>query len=372
MTPPDPENAPPESQATVVPVASAGGSTSSSTDANPCSIRPPGAEAERVRFVDVGVGEQPNFAEEVVAGLGQPAGERCLPYRFLYDARGSELFDRITELEEYYPTKAELDILSRHGDEFACACGADRPVVELGSGSATKAKLLLPPFCALSENPLHYVPIDISRAALEANATVLTEILPGLRITALVGEYQAGLERLDDVADRPRVVCWLGGSVGNMQRDRAAEFFGFIRPQLGPQGCALVGVDLRKDKAVLERAYDDSLGVTAQFNLNLLHRMRRELGAAVDVSGFRHVAEYEVEKGRVAMYLEAMGRQIIRIPDLDFEVTLEDGERIHTESSFKYSFEEIDAAAETAGLRVAERWLDSGERFSLNRLVPAS
>ena len=324
---------------------------------------------EMVRFVEVGRGRQPDFATEVAEGLNRPAGEKTLPYRFFYDARGSALFDRITELEEYYPTQAELSILKIHGRAIASAVGADLPVVELGSGSATKARLLLPPFCDQASESLHYVPIDISRAALEENARTLRTELPRLRITAVVGEYRAGLAHLDEVCRRPRVICWLGGSIGNMSRDVAADFLALLTPQLGADGSALVGVDLRKEKEVLERAYDDSEGVTAEFNKNLLHRMRKELGADVDLDGFGHVAEYDVESGRVAMFLESARHQTIRIETMDLEVELEAGERIHTESSFKYSYDEIEAVAQAAGLHVHERWLDGDERFSLNRLV---
>lgn len=325
--------------------------------------------SETVRFVEVGRGRQPDFATEVAEGLNRPSGEKTLPYRFFYDARGSALFDRITELEEYYPTEAELSILRTHGVSIAASCGADLPVVELGSGSATKARLLLPPFCAQATSSLHYVPIDISRAALEENARTLRTELPRLRITAVVGEYRAGLAHLDDVCTKPRIVCWLGGSIGNMTRGVASDFLALLTPQIGARGSALVGVDLRKSKDVLERAYDDAEGVTAEFNKNLLHRMRKELGAEVDVNGFRHVAEYDVETGRVAMFLESVGTQRICIEDIELDIELEDGERIHTESSFKYSFDEIETVAQAAGLHVEERWLDRDERFSLNRLV---
>lgn len=326
---------------------------------------------EFVRFVEVGRGRQPDFATEVAAGLRRPVGEKTLPYRFFYDARGSALFDQITELDEYYPTQAELSILKTHGAAIAAACGVDLPVVELGSGNATKARLLLPPFCAQATASLHYVPIDISGAALDQNARTLRTDLPRLRITAVVGEYRAGLAHLDEVCERPRIVCWLGGSVGNMTRDAASDFLALLTPQLGAKGSALIGVDLRKEKDVLERAYDDSEGVTSEFNKNLLHRMRNELGADLDLDGFRHVAEYDVDTGRVGMFLESMGRQTIRIESIRLDVVLADGERIHTESSFKYSFDEIESVAQSAGLHVVDRWLDEAQRFSLNRLVHA-
>ena len=322
-----------------------------------------------VRFVEVGRGHQPDFATEVAQGLSRPSGEKTLPYRFFYDARGSALFDRITELEEYYPTEAELSILKTHGQDIAASCGVDLPVVELGSGSATKARLLLPPFCAQATASLHYVPIDISRAALEENARTLRTELPRLRITAVVGEYRAGLAHLDEACARPRIICWLGGSIGNMTRDVASDFLALLTPQLGEGGSAVIGVDLRKDKEVLERAYDDAEGVTAEFNKNLLHRMQNELGADLDLEGFRHVAEYDIDTGRVAMFLESVGAQTIRVESIGLEVELEDGERIHTESSFKYSFDEIESVARAAGLHVEERWLDGLGQFSLNRLV---
>ena len=333
----------------------------------PSSSIPPKSQ---VCFVGVGAGKEASFSEEVVRGLSKPEGEKDLPCRFFYDAHGSKLFEKITRLDDYYPTAAELDILERHASDVAQRVGANRPMVELGSGNAKKALRLLPPFCG-GATSFDYIPIDISATALEANAEVLADRFRNLRITALVGDYRAGLARLDEFVDSPRSVAWLGGSIGNMSRDDAARFVSTWKSALGAGGSALVGIDLRKDKEVLERAYDDRLGVTAEFNLNLLRRMERELSAVLDVGGFFHVAEYDEDSGRIALFLESRAAQAIRVPGLSFEATLAAGERIHTESSFKYSREEIESLAERAGLALADQWFDAGQRFSLNRFVPA-
>jgi len=308
-----------------------------------------------------------SFAQAVAAGLSQRP--RSLPCRFLYDARGSELFEDICELDDYYPTRAERSILLQRADELAARFDERASLVELGSGSASKTQLLIEAFLR-RQGELVFVPIDISRAALEESARRLLDDHPTLRIRAVEGEYERGLELIRRGSREPRLLLWLGSSIGNLDRPTAAGFLARVRAAMAPEERLLVGVDLRKDPAVLERAYDDGEGVTAAFNLNLLERINRELGGDFDVRRFRHRAVWNPEPGRVEMHLESSADQDVRVEALDLDLHFGAGERIHTESSYKYSFDEIDDLARRAGLAVESRWLDDDGLFSLNWMAP--
>lgn len=310
-----------------------------------------------------------DFAEVVRGGLG--AEPKRLACRFLYDAEGSRLFEEICALPEYYLTRAEREILERRAAAIAASLPADVDLVELGSGSAEKTEVLLAAFAERGSR-VRYVPIDICREVLEESGERLLERHEDLSILAVEAEYAAGLERLErDSAERARLVLWLGSNVGNFDRPAAAAFLGRVRRVLGPDDRLLLGVDLRKERAVLEAAYDDAQGVTARFNSNLLARANRELGADFDLSAFRHEAVYDEELGRVDMYLVSQREQDVRLSPDGPCVHFAAGERVHTESSYKYSPAEIDALAEAAGLQVVERWLDSAGRYALNLLRAA-
>jgi L-histidine N-alpha-methyltransferase len=304
-----------------------------------------------------------DFARAVRSGL--EADAKSLPCRFLYDARGSGLFEQICELPEYYPTRAERSILRRHADEIVARVSTPASLVELGSGSAEKTRLLIEALIRRQGQTI-FAPIDVSRTALEQSAEGLLEDHDQLRILAVEGEYGEGLRALDGNTRGRRLILWLGSSIGNLDRLRAARFLGDVRAAMSRGERILVGIDLRKDADRLERAYDDAGGVTARFNLNLLGRINRELGGRFDERSFRHVAEYRGDEGRVELSLESRCDQVVRIEKLDLEVALAEGERIHTEDSYKYSFEEIDTLAEASGLRLEARWLDPGDDFSLN------
>lgn len=304
-----------------------------------------------------------DFAAAVREGLD--GASKSLPCRFLYDARGSDLFEQICELPEYYPTRAERSILERHADEIVDRVGTPLCLVELGSGSAEKTRLIIEAVIRRQGETV-FVPIDVSRSALEQSAQSLLDDHEELRIVAVEAEYADGIHELQGAADAHRLILWLGSSIGNLDRTSAAAFLGELREEMSAGERLLVGVDLRKDAARLERAYDDARGVTARFNLNLLHRINRELGADFDLGSFRHVAEYREREGRVEIALESRCDQVVHIEKLDRQVAFERGERIHTEDSFKYSFEEIDALAAVAGLRCEARWLDPDRDFSLN------
>lgn len=303
------------------------------------------------------------FEEEVRSGLEERP--RTLPYRFLYDDRGTLLFEQICEVDDYYPTQAELEILERHATEMV-----DRgTLAELGSGSARKARFLVEAGLDQRES-LEYLPIDISQKAVEICAEELVGEFDRVQVTGVVGEYLSGVHKVCEVTDEGREFFWLGGSVGNMHRKEAAEFLGKVRRELGSDDRIFVGIDLRKERDVLERAYDDSDGVTSQFNLNLLRRINRELGGNFELDQFRHRAEYNSDEGRVELFIESQQDQTVAIADLDLSVDFQAGERIHTENSYKYSKAEIQTLAERSGLELGRQWFDGERRFSVNEFVP--
>lgn len=310
-----------------------------------------------------------DFAEEVRAGLS--AKKKSLPCRFLYDAEGSRLFEEITHLEEYYPPAAELEILEARSVHIVSGLPAGTELVELGSGSGRKTRVLIEAFLA-SQEELRYHPIDISRAAIEESASVLLADYPGLDVVATCGTYQEAVAALHTDDANAQLLIWLGSSVGNFTREEAAEQMRGFRAAMEPDDRFLLGVDLRKSKEVLERAYDDSLGVTARFNLNLLARIDRELGGRFAGAEFAHDARYDEELGRVEIHLRSLRDQRVRIDALDLEVEFAAGELIHTENSYKYSDEEIDDLAHRAGFVVLERWTDARRRFCEALLAPAT
>ena len=310
-----------------------------------------------------------SFAEEVRRGLTSSA--KNLPCRFFYDRLGSQLFEQICELSEYYPTRAERSILEKRSDEIAERFQRPPSLVELGSGSATKTRLLIESLLS-HHKPLTFVPIDISRTMLEASAKALLADYPDLHIEAVAGEYEAGLRWLRQGIPSPRLILWLGSSMGNLDRESASRFLADVARSLEPQDRLLLGIDLRKSSRILERAYDDSSGVTGRFNLNLLTRINRELGADFSVGYFSHRAIYIEDAGRVEMHLVSERACRVRIPGCGgLAVEFGAGESIHTENSYKYSASEIDTLASRAGLCTEARWLDVDELFSLSLLAPA-
>jgi len=312
--------------------------------------------------------ERAAFAQDVAEGL--TAKPKWLPCRYFYDAEGSRLFEAICELPEYYLTRAEREILSQRADAIAALFPSPIHLVELGSGSSVKTRLLIEAFLR-RHGTLRYLPVDISPTILEESAQALRRDYPLLEITAIAAEYAEGLRRLASGQDRPRLILWLGSNVGNFERPEAAAFLARVRAAMAPDDRLLIGVDLRKDPALLESAYDDAQGVTARFNRNLLARINRELGGSFDLAGFRHVARYDAAEGRVEMHLESVRPQLVTIAGIGLTVPFASGERIHTENSYKYSLAEIDDLARAAGLVVAHRWLDVAARFSANLLAPA-
>jgi dimethylhistidine N-methyltransferase len=322
----------------------------------------PAASAPRFTLIDAARGED-SLAAAAAAGLARRP--RAIPCRFLYDEPGSRLFEEICRLPEYYLTRAEREILVAHADRIAQAFDGPITAVELGSGSAAKTRLLIEA-CLRRHGALRYVPVDISRSMLEASSLALVERYGALEIRAIASELGTALPHLRGETSRPKLILWLGSSVGNLARDEAARFLARVREVMAPADALLVGIDLRKARRTLELAYDDPAGVTARFTLNLLARMNRELGARFDLRAFAHRATYREAEGRVEIVIASGRAQRVRIEALGRVVELERGETIHVEDSFKYCLAEIDALADAAGLRVAARWLDAGRRFSLN------
>lgn len=310
-----------------------------------------------------------NFGTEVQAGLA--AFPKRLPCRFFYDREGSRLFEKISELPEYYLTRAGHEIMEQRAAEVVSRFPGGATLIELGSGSAANTRLLIERFLR-RDGRLRYVPVDISRTMLEASARALLDDFPGLEIQAVAGEYQEALPQLREDLDRPKLILWLGSNIGNLDRPDAVEFLRRLRDRMASEDRLLVGIDLRKDRRVLEAAYDDAQGVTAQFNRNLLGRINRELGGDFAVGLFRHQARYDEDAGRIEMYLVSEVPQTVRIAALDLAVPFAAGEAIHTENSYKYSLAEIDETAAAAGLRVECQWLDRDGRFSLNLLALAA
>jgi L-histidine N-alpha-methyltransferase len=304
-----------------------------------------------------------SFAEAVGEGLKD--SQKHLPCRFFYDEAGSKLFEQICDLPEYYLTRAETEILDMHAPEMVGGLPEDLTLVELGSGSATKTKLLIEALLKDREQ-LRFTPIDISKSALEDSARPLLADHPGLEITAVAGEYQDGIRALKDQNSGPELILWLGSSIGNLTRPEAVHFLSDVKASMSSDDRLLVGIDLRKSADILEPAYDDAARVTAAFNLNILSRINDELAGQFDLDCFNHLAHYDEVEGRVEMYLVSARDQVVRIEDLGIDVPFKAGERIHTENSYKYSLDEIDILVERADLVLENRWFDSQERFSLN------
>jgi L-histidine N-alpha-methyltransferase len=307
--------------------------------------------------------QEESFASAVAAGLARKP--RAIPCRFLYDEVGSKLFEEICELPEYYLTRAEREILIERADRIAARFDAPITLAELGSGSSAKTRVLIEA-CLRHHRRLRYLPVDISRSMLEASSLALLERYPALEVHAIASELGTALHLVGREASGPKLVLWLGSSVGNLTRDEAAAFLARVREVMVPGDALLIGIDLRKERGVLEGAYDDAAGVTARFTLNLLQRMNRELDARFDVRHFAHRTVYHEDEGRVQIEIVSRRAQRVAIEALDLEIDLARGEAIHVEDSFKYSLAETLELAAAAGLRVEERWLDRAARFSLS------
>jgi len=306
-----------------------------------------------------------SFAKDARAGL--TASPKTLPAKYFYDELGSALFEAICLLPEYYLTRAEDEILKQHAGEIVKSVGGTFDIVELGSGSALKTRHIIA--AALANQPtLTYRPIDISTTALEASAESLSREFPALKVSGVAADYFEGLKRISRESDGRRLALFLGSNVGNFEPHVAIAVLRELRGVLAPGDALLLGADLRKDRSVLEAAYDDPLGVTASFNLNVLARINRELGGEFDLDQFDHLARYDEPNGRMEMHLVSRQAQTVRVNALELEVKFAEGETIHTESSYKYDKPTLRALAAGGGFDLVHTWTDSAKRFSSSLL----
>jgi dimethylhistidine N-methyltransferase len=306
--------------------------------------------------------ETERFLAEVLRGLRKPVKE--LPCKYFYDEEGSRLFDAICELDEYYLTRTELAILGRHAPKMAALLGPGCLLVEFGSGSGLKTRLLLDAL----PGPAAYVPVDLAREHLLHSAEELRARYPGLEVLPLCADFT---DNLDLAAPRKpaarRTVYFPGSTIGNFGPRAMHRLLRRIAGLCGPGGALLVGTDLQKDAAILEPAYDDSRGVTAAFNLNLLRRINRELGADFDPGAFRHRAVYNRARGRIEMHLVSLRDQAVRVEEEVFSFA--EGESIRTECSYKYDMGRFREQAAAAGLEVARVWTDERRLFAVQYLT---
>ncbi|MCI0385270.1 L-histidine N(alpha)-methyltransferase [Streptomyces sp. CNQ085] len=302
---------------------------------------------------------------DVLAGLTSPP--RTLPPRWFYDARGSKLFEEITRLPEYYPTRAEREILGLRAAEVADLTGA-RTLVELGSGSSDKTRLLID--ALLRRGTLEgYAPIDVSESALSAAGQALCHEYPGLRIAATLADF--GDRLCLPTGPGPRLVAFLGGTLGNLGTAERAGFYDRLRSSLGTEDTLLLGADLVKGEDVLVRAYDDAQGITAEFNKNVLLVLNRELGAGFDPRAFDHLALWNREEERVEMRLRARTGQTVSLPALGVEIPFAQGEEVRTEISVKFRRAGLTDELRRHGFAVTRWWTDARERFALLLAVPS-
>ncbi len=304
------------------------------------------------------LGQQAEFRQAVLNGLsGRP---RTLPCKYFYDAAGSALFERICHLPEYYVTRVELAIMRARITEMAAALGRGVLLIELGSGNSFKTRLLL----AHLDNLAAYVPVDIDSDMLERTAADLAERYPKTRILPLQADFSSEFSLPEGLPETGRRVIYFPGStLGNFEPKAAESLLARMARLAGPGGALLIGIDLRKDPAILEAAYNDRDGVTAEFNLNLLRRIRDELGGELDLGGFRHFALYNRSLGRIEMHLRSVKAQVIRLDGRVFH--FDEGETIHTENSYKFDPDEFAALAGRSGFRRETEWTDERRRFAV-------
>jgi dimethylhistidine N-methyltransferase len=302
----------------------------------------------------------PAFASDAIAGLMQHPKQ--IPPKYFYDAAGSELFEQITRLPEYYPTRTELGILRERAAEIAAILPKDAALVEFGAGAPTKARLLL----SASEFAA-YVPVDISGDFLHAQARGLRKDFPHLQIYPVTADFTAPFILPDQIRAMPKVGFFPGSTLGNFEPHEASRFLRGARDILGKGAHMVIGVDLEKNERMLYNAYNDTAGLTARFNLNVLARINRELGGNFDLSAFTHRAIYNRERHRIEMHLISKKPQTVRFQGRSF--SFRTGESIHTESSYKYNLDRFDALAKGSGWEPAASWTDSERMFSVHVLV---
>jgi len=307
-----------------------------------------------------GVDAAVTLAEDVRSGL--TTRPKSLPPKWFYDEVGSALFEEITRLDEYYPTRRERAILRARAGDIAAATRA-RCLVELGSGSAEKTRLLLG---ALRDTLRCYVPVDVSESALVASSAALGRDYPNLEVRGVVADFERHLDRLPAVPGR--LLAFLGGTIGNFEPSARARFLSSVAAILRPGEAFLLGTDLVKEEQRLVRAYDDAAGVTARFNLNVLAVINRELAADFDLGGFQHVAVWDAEREWIEMRLRSRRDQVVRIGALDLDVPFAAGEELRTEISAKFTRARVERECQAAGLRLLRWWTDPAGDYALSLL----
>jgi L-histidine N-alpha-methyltransferase len=311
-------------------------------------------------FHDLAPGED-SFRDAVLAGLSNVP--KSLPCKFFYDARGSALFEAICEVPEYYLTRTELGILETHAGTIAARIGPNCRLVELGSGASRKVRLLLNAL----EAPLAYIPVDISRSFLRDAAASIAADFPGLDVIAVCTDYTRPFELPKIAGPAGKTVGFFPGStIGNFEPEAVVAFLSHCGRLLGPGAEMLIGADVKKDKRILDAAYNDAEGLNAAFNLNLLHRIAKELDSDIAIDDFAHVAFYNPSEGRVELYIRSLQAQSAVIAGRRFSFAA--GEMIHTENSYKYAIDEFRALAARAGFQALDTWTDAEGKFSVHYL----
>jgi dimethylhistidine N-methyltransferase len=325
-------------------------------------IETKGQAAALLRAGGNGSGPSASMVLEVTRGLtDQP---KHVSPKWFYDARGSELFEEITRLPEYYVTRTEQQILSGSADEIVSAAGSNLTLIELGAGTATKTGLLIE---ALLRRQLRvdYIPIDVSSTALESAALRLRAEFPRVRVQPQVADFTNGFGGFGAVRGR-KLVLFIGSSIGNFEPTEAVNLLARLRGKLASGDAVLLGTDLVKDRDVMGSAYDDGRGVTAEFNKNLLVRLNREMGANFDLKSFRHVALWNENESRMEMYLESTRDQSVTLGAHGLKVQFAAGERIHTENSYKYTIPRVEAMLRDAGFQAERHWTDPQDWFAVH------
>jgi dimethylhistidine N-methyltransferase len=303
------------------------------------------------------------FAADVARGLSSDP-KQLLP-KYLYDELGSHLFEAICQLPEYYCTRAETEILTRYAGDIAAAIDGPKTLIEMGSGSASKSRLIIEALLK-TQSRLLFIPVDISASALETSARSLLQTYPALRVVAYAGDYYDGIAALAALRAERALALFLGSNIGNFDAEEANKFLRAMRAVLQAGDALLLGADLKKDPRILEAAYNDALGVTSAFVHNQLVRINRELDGDFDVRRFKLVSLYNATEGRIEVYLESVDAQVVPIRKLDMQVTLQAGERIHMEHSYKYDLDQLSQMAADTGFKRTRTWTDSREYFSSN------
>lgn len=301
------------------------------------------------------------FEKDVLEGLSRR--RKSLPARYFYDTAGSRLFEKITELPEYYLTRSEIEILTAHGESMTAGMESGGALVELGSGSSTKTEILL----ANRGRFTSYVPIDVSRSALDGAIRRIGERFPEVEVLPVFADFRERLELPERIRSRPVQGFFPGSTIGNFTPAESVALLAMWRGMLGPEARLLIGVDLKKDADRLVAAYDDDAGVTAAFNRNILHRINRELSGTLDPSLFRHIALYNSREGRIEMHLASLATHDAEVAGR--RIRFRKGETIHTESSYKYAPAEFQELARRAGWQAVRVWQDDRRLFSVHELA---